>query len=600
MSKPWFEERLAIFDRELNSFRDIGITFEIDEPLRQKGILRIKATINTKSAEFNLEIDQDKLVFNIVYPDSYPFFRPQVFADDLDLPRHQNPLEKNLCLLGRLTIEWDSQQTAAGLLRDQLPRLLKKAFITDQDAIKNDPTEQAEPVSEFYTKAEHPVLFDPSCIPEADLESNAPRLLASLLIGKGAENFFPTRLAVLETTVISSGEKHEAIKPIRDIFTSKFKGQLYRVPEPPPGNPSQMFPWLSKLLKANGQSLKVSNNSFSVNGEITIKYVTGLCFEEEKQKGVTGYGWLFHIEIICKSKPEKGMRQVLKTVQLYARSSDPKPLSHNIRAPKLALLADKKVSIAGLGALGGFIAIELARSGIGFLDLLDNDAVEPATTIRWPMGLMAVGINKVNILKTFVDMQYPGTKVEGHNWLLGTFQVNSSSDRQLEYRESDILDKFFENSSLVIDATAEFGVHHLLSQEAKKRGVPYISLYATPGAYGGSIMRQIPYKTGCWSCFTHMENDGLLLKLNEDATGLIQPPGCGDITFTGTSVDLQQISLMATKLAISTLCEGKKEGYPPVNWDVARVNLFSEKGEFLVPEWSTYHLPVHSSCYYCN
>lgn len=601
MNKPWFEERPGILTRELDALKGICSKVEVDEALMKKGVLRVKANLDSVLIGIKEKLDKDYLLVRIVYPDSYPFFRPQVFADDLTLTRHQNVLEKNLCLLGRLTSEWNSQQTVAGLIKEQLPKLLDKGQVTDSEVLKNDPTEQAEPVTEYYATVENGVLFDLSVVPDKDLKSTEPRLLASLSLGVGKEKVFPTRFAVVETTINSTAEIHAITQPLGEIFASRFKGQLYRVPGPPPADPSKTLPWLSAILKENKQAFKLPNNTVPLGQEATIKSVVGLCFEEEKEKGVNGYTCLFHIDAIVKSRPEKGKIQVMRPVQLYARSLDSKPQTANVRAAKLTPLKQKKVSVAGLGALGGFLTLELARSGVGRLAILDNDAVEPATTIRWPLGMSAAGITKVNVLKSFIDFHYPGTNVEPFQWLIGTFQVNSHRDAPVHFNESDILDRFFEDSSLVVDATAEFGVHHFLSQEATKRGVPYISLHASPGAYGGSIMRQIPYRTGCWSCFTHMENEGAIPRLNADDTaGLIQPPGCGDITFTGASVDLQQISLMAARMAISTLCNGEEDGYPSINWDIARVNLFDEKGQFLVPDWKTYRLPVHKDCYYCN
>ena len=46
-----------------------------------------------------------------VEPEAFPLFRPEVFAEELSLPRHQNPLAKNLCLLPRPSQFWDVSKT---------------------------------------------------------------------------------------------------------------------------------------------------------------------------------------------------------------------------------------------------------------------------------------------------------------------------------------------------------------------------------------------------------------------------------------------------------------------------------------------------------
>ena len=60
----------------------------------------------------------------IIYPDSFPFLRPEVFATGLRLDRHQNPYEGNLCLLDRSTREWAVDDTGAWLLSERVPLLL--------------------------------------------------------------------------------------------------------------------------------------------------------------------------------------------------------------------------------------------------------------------------------------------------------------------------------------------------------------------------------------------------------------------------------------------------------------------------------------------
>lgn len=602
----WYEERPGIFEKEKQQLLEAGITFNIDETVLPYGIIRLQFAIEPGNLNFNLSGQKEALKLIAVYPDSYPYFRPQVFAPDLDLARHQNPIGKNLCLLGRSTIWWNSSSSLVDLLKEQLPKLLVKGIIIDPEILKNDETEQAEPVSEYYSAAGNSVLFDKSIFSEIELKDQTPRLLGTIILGSdNKESTFLPRLAVLETSKVITGAIGVAPNIIQRTFTNLFSGQLYRISERPPENPTETLNWLKELLAENGEIFKpVKIDVHLINGHY-IKSVIGLCFEEEQEKGKNGYAWLFHIELQQKGAPvKKGVRHnPAISIPYYARLVNI-DMQINLRAPKLAPLAKKRIGLVGLGALGSFIAIELARSGIGVLNLMDHDTVEPANTIRWPLGMIIAGQHKTSTIEEFINDNYPGTKVKSQIWQLGTFRVNMEGlpNEDLHMTEKERLETFFEGLSMVIDATTEFGVHHLLSQEAKKRGIPYINVYATAGAYGGSIMREIPGKTGCWSCFMHMENDGSIPLLNEDKTsaGLIQPPGCGDITFTGASVDLQQISMMATKFAISTLCEGIAEGYPPVDCHIARVNLFGENGEFIVPEWNTYDLPIHPSCHYCN
>lgn len=609
--KHWYEERPRIFSKEKQHFQEAGLAFQIDETVLPFGIIRIHFVIEPDNPNFDLVGRKEALKLIAVYPDAYPYFRPQVFAPELDLARHQNPIEKNLCLLGRSSMWWNSSSSLVEHLKEQLPKLLKKGIVSDPETLKNDETEQAEPVSEYYANSGQTVLFDKSAFTEDELKSPEPRLLGTVKMGrdKTIPVFLP-RLAVLEIIKPPAEKTGVAPKILHQTFSEFFNGMLYRVPCRPPYDPSKTLSWLEALLAEKGKSFKPYKVDVALNYNTSIKLVTGLCFEEEQQKGENGYGWLFHMELQQKAAAvKKGEKHNAPTIiNYYVRIADI-DMQKSLRAPKLAPLANKKVGIVGLGALGSFISLELARSGIGALNIMDYDIVEPATSVRWPLGMKIAGQHKASILHEFIDSHYPFTQITSRILQLGALRAGMKGAPYADnitniYPDSESvqLDQFFEGLSLVVDATTEFGVHHLLSIEATKRNIPYICLYATTGAFGGSVMRQRPGETGCWSCFTHMEDDGKLPPLNEDTSpgANIQPPGCGDVTFTGANVDLQQISLAAVRLAISTLCIGEANGYPDTGWDIARINLFEKDGTLIVPQWQTYTLPVHPLCHYCN
>lgn len=54
--------------------------------------------------------------------------------------------------------------------------------------------------------------------------------------------------------------------------------------------------------------------------------------------------------------------------------------------PDAALLRECKATLFGAGALGGYVAAILAQSGIGLLDVVDNDALLPGNVARHIAG----------------------------------------------------------------------------------------------------------------------------------------------------------------------------------------------------------------------
>jgi hypothetical protein len=150
--------------------------------------------------------------------------------------------------------------------------------------------------------------------------------------------------------------------------------------------------------------------------------------------------------------------------------------------------------------------------------------------------------------------------------------------------EIEVLDKLLESVDLIYDASAEVGVHHLLSALAAERRKPYLLAWATPGAWGGLVARIVPGKTeGCWNCLQWARADGTISNPPADPAGDVQPTGCADPTFTGTSFDLQQVALGAIRLAVATLTSGEAKAYPDFDWDVAVISLRAPDGQVIAP-----------------
>ena len=162
------------------------------------------------------------------------------------------------------------------------------------------------------------------------------------------------------------------------------------------------------------------------------------------------------------------------------------------------------------------------------------------------------------------------------------------------------MDLVLNGASLIYDATAESGVSHFLSVAAKQRGIPFISLYGTPGVWGGTVIRVAPAKTkGCWMCFQYALRDGLIPHPPSDINGNIQAAGCGDISFTGTSFELGDIVNQGVCMAVSTLC-APEGGYPELNGDIGVLSLVDDHANPVFPRRSGHQLTIHPGCPYCK
>ncbi len=72
-------------------------------------------------------------------------------------------------------------------------------------------------------------------------------------------------------------------------------------------------------------------------------------------------------------------------------------------------LHDKRVLVVGCGSVGGFLSVELARSGIGHLTLVDHDGLDGVNVFRHVLGWKHLGGNggKAELLARYISDSIP-------------------------------------------------------------------------------------------------------------------------------------------------------------------------------------------------
>lgn len=75
-------------------------------------------------------------------------------------------------------------------------------------------------------------------------------------------------------------------------------------------------------------------------------------------------------------------------------------------------LKKAKVCILGLGGLGSNVATLLARSGIGYLKLVDFDIVEASNLNRQQYRISHIGMKKTEAIKTIIKEINPFVEIE--------------------------------------------------------------------------------------------------------------------------------------------------------------------------------------------
>ena len=124
-------------------------------------------------------------------------------------------------------------------------------------------------------------------------------------------------------------------------------------------------------------------------------------------------------------------------------------------------LASCRVAVFGIGGVGGYVVEALARSGVGALDLVDNDTVSESNINRQIIALHStIGKAKVDVMKERILDINPDCQVK-------TFQCFYLPETK------NLFD--FKNYDYVVDAVDTVTAKIQLIVEAKEAGVPIIS-----------------------------------------------------------------------------------------------------------------------------
>jgi molybdopterin/thiamine biosynthesis adenylyltransferase len=148
-------------------------------------------------------------------------------------------------------------------------------------------------------------------------------------------------------------------------------------------------------------------------------------------------------------------------------------------------LADARVLLIGLGALGTVAADQLVRSGIGFLRVVDRDFVELSNLQRQSL------FDEDDIGKNLPKAVAAEAKLR---------RINSSV--QVEAKVDDVnptnIEDYIADVDLVLDALDNFETRFVINDACAKHQKPWIYTAAV-GSYG-LVMPVIPGTTPCLRC----------------------------------------------------------------------------------------------------
>lgn len=232
-------------------------------------------------------------------------------------------------------------------------------------------------------------------------------------------------------------------------------------------------------------------------------------------------------------------------------------------------LNQKKVLLVGCGSLGSQIACDIARTGIGFINVCDYDSLKYENIYRHALGNEYVGQNKAEAIKLFIEKQMPFTNVKAFHYRV----------------ENIISNEDFENlnyDALVI-TTGNPTINLYINQIIKTNytQIPVIYTWIEPYGIGGHALLTAKNNKGCYNCLydEKLHNKASFAHYNQPSSFAKNIAGCGSLYVPFSYLDTTRTSNLAVRLLVSYLT-GKEIGNPLLSWK-GNSELFEKEGFLL-------------------
>lgn len=210
------------------------------------------------------------------------------------------------------------------------------------------------------------------------------------------------------------------------------------------------------------------------------------------------------------------------------------------RAPDGQQLQKAHVVLVGVGSLGGFLAMNLARAGVGRLTLIDPEVLEAENLGRHVLGTRHLGEGKATALSEQLNVDVPTVQVEG---IKSYVQIDGEQVR-----------KAFNTATLVLVSTADWASELWLWQ-LKVTGAPWslVQVWSEPHAVAGHAL--VSPENSSEDPRPLFDNTGEFRRRFSDwhDGGVVPLPACGGSYIPGGPVALSAIAAMGAQACIDTL-----------------------------------------------
>jgi molybdopterin/thiamine biosynthesis adenylyltransferase len=572
---PWYERSPERLEMEKTAYADEGLDFELDASLlERRGVVEFAGAVAVGGEVRRLRV---------VYPSNFPNVRPEVVYDAAEaapFARHQNPYERNLCLLRNEDFAWDEDDTGAMMVRQAAS--LIEANLAGSQAVAAGEVDAPEPASAWLPYTEGASLIVLEQPHPAAVSGAFGEFTVAVRLPYPGYPFVQAFLVGVEPADGGSKSAWRLSQTLRDAvgLADEFKGSWVRTGEPPPylpgpdgrgrGGHAEYLKW------AGGVDRKLDYRlSRQVNKQPKVKSFAAIYPDEGPQRGQFHDNWLVGLEL--PEMPRHRLKQGAMLLRPYLWTADDAAR----RVPSLRGLDAKQVMVFGLGALGSPLAAGLARAGVGRMLYVDPDVVDPGPFVRQDFDLRDVGLSKVMAALLRAKAANPRLEVEGFPMMFGGAAVDAADqqpgrDPLVEFAETKARD-----CDLLVDTTGNPAVRQVVNEIGAAYGIPCVFAWVLNGAWGGRVFRAEPGRA-CYECFRWRSGE-FAPPPSDPADVPLYARGCGLPTFTGTGFDAAAVAGLATRLSVQTLLkEGGGATYPDAGGNLLH---WGSRGEATGLDW---------------
>lgn len=244
------------------------------------------------------------------------------------------------------------------------------------------------------------------------------------------------------------------------------------------------------------------------------------------------------------------------------------------------ILKNKSVNILGVGAIGSETADCLAKAGIGYITLVDDQRLSAHNAIRHTAGIDMTDEFKVFAVAELLRQHNHYVTVHPCPFNLFNFEYNYLPDQTLSI--STVADDYVElfiNEQMVISNRTVFYARTLR------------------GGKTARIFRVIPGKDACFYCLSLYRNDKReFIDIPEDPTYPTLKNECNNPIRPASAADMKLVASLVSRSVIDHLQNGTSESNHWI-WSSEEI---SDTPLVKANSMYDHFIPPHHSCPYCN